>query len=120
VHLEAVYTSCLPKSYLLAEKYNLSHASWKSKCFDTISFGKNSNPLSMAPREERTFSYQTLTTSMDGRAPNALKGDFVSCLGELSGPPSLVSTEISSEDFEFSITSESPRDFSPTPVSISH
>ncbi|KAG6792440.1 hypothetical protein POTOM_001590 [Populus tomentosa] len=74
-----------------------------------------SNPLSMAPREELTFSYQTLTTSMDGRAPNALKGDFVSCLGEFSGPPSLVSTEISSEDFEFSITSESPRDFSPTP-----
>ncbi|XP_034903903.1 U-box domain-containing protein 35 [Populus alba] len=74
-----------------------------------------SNPLSMAPREELTFSYQTLTTSMDGRAPNALKGDFVSCLGEFSGPPSLESTEISSEDFEFSITSESPRDFSPTP-----
>ncbi|KAJ7012028.1 hypothetical protein NC653_002198 [Populus alba x Populus x berolinensis] len=76
---------------------------------------RNSNPLSMAPREELTFSYQTLTTSMDGRAPNALKGDFVSCLGEFSGPPSLESTEISSEDFEFSITSESPRDFSPTP-----
>uniref|UniRef100_A0A6N2M7I8 RING-type E3 ubiquitin transferase n=1 Tax=Salix viminalis TaxID=40686 RepID=A0A6N2M7I8_SALVM len=76
---------------------------------------RSSNLQSMALREERTFSYQTLITSMDGQALDVSKGDIVSCLGELSGPPSLVSTEISSEDFELSITSESPRDVSSTP-----
>ncbi|KAJ6342732.1 hypothetical protein OIU78_010618 [Salix suchowensis] len=75
----------------------------------------SSNLQSMAPCEERTFSYQTLITSMDGQALDVSKGDIVSCLGELSGPPSLVSTEISSEDFQLSITSESPRDVSSTP-----
>ncbi|CAK7356892.1 unnamed protein product [Dovyalis caffra] len=74
----------------------------------------SSNPMPMATREECTFNYRTRTTSMDGPALNALNGDYVSRLSEFSGPPSFVSTEISSEDLEFSITSESCKDFSPT------